>query len=346
MSEWRPSGELDGAAELLASARARVAAALADLALPEALRLSDRQRNLVASLLASLVRSTEDELRAALAGAFPDPAREPLRAALTSAYVEIALPILTAQPSIPDPALMAALLRRAEEHRLHRSAGADNALLLDLTGDRDEAVAAGAMALLIAQSGRHDAFQEPLIGRGELSAELAHRLVWTVAAALRLYAIGRHGVDPAEADAAVADAAARLLAGHDEGESIDARCLRLVRRLRDAGRLDDDFVARALSDGGLPLFLAAVAARAGVDSASAWELVSEPSGRGPALLLRAAAIGRGAAARILLALAAEEADTARRLDQFDSIGEPEARGLLGLWRADPGYRAALAGLAA
>ncbi len=345
MSEWRPSGELDGAAELLASARARVAAALADLALPEGLRLTDRQRNLVASLLAALVRSIEDELRAALADAFPEPAREPLRAAFTSAHVEIALPILRAQSAIPDAALMSALLRRAEEHRLHRAAGAENALLLDLTGDPDEALAGGAMALLIAQGGRVDAFQEPLIPLAELPAELAHRLVWTIGAALRLYAVERHGVDPAAADAAVAAAARALLAGLDEGEGIVVRCLRLVRRLRDTGRLDDDFVARALGEGSLPLFLAAVAARAELDPASAWELVSDPSGRGAALLLRAAGIGRGAAAGILLALAADEGDMPRRLDLFDSAPESEARGLLTLWRADPGYRAALARLA-
>lgn len=344
MSEWRPSGELDGAAELLASARARVAAALADLALPEALRLTDRQRNLVSSLLAALVRSIEDELRADLAEGFPDPGHEPLRAALSSAHVEIALPILRARPAMPDAALMNALLRRAEEHRLHRAAGAENALLLDLTGDPDEALAGGAMALLIAQGGRVDAFQEPLIARTELSAELAHDLVWAIAAALRLYAIERHGVDPAAADAAVAAAAKAVLAGHDEGEGLDAHCLRLVLRLRETGRLDDDFVARAMTEGSLPLFLAAVAVRADLDSASAWELLSDPSSRGPALLLRAAGVGRGAAAAILLALAADEGDLPRRLDLFDSAGETEARGLLTLWRTDPGYRAALARL--
>lgn len=344
MSEWRPSGELDGAAELLASARARVAAALADLALPEALRLTDRQRNLVASLLVALVRTIEDELRADLVGAFPEPSREPLRAALTSAHVEIALPILRGQSAIPDIALMSTLLRRAEEHRLHRAAGAENALLLDLTGDPDEALAGGAMALLILQGSRVDAFQEPLIPLAELPAELAHRLAWTIGAALRLYAVERHGVDPVAADTAVAAAVKALLAGHDEGEGIDARCFRLVRRLRETGRLDDDLVARSLAEGSLPLFLAAVAARAGLDSASAWELLSDPAGRGAPLLLRAAGIGRGAAASILLALAADEGDMPRRLDQFDAAGEAEARGLLTLWRTDPGYRAALARL--
>jgi hypothetical protein len=346
MSEVRPSGgERDGAAQLLASARERLSAALADLALPERLRLSDWQRATVSALLARLVRSVEDELRSALADAFLAEGQEGLRAALSSARVEIALPVL-AGGAFVDPALAGALLRRAEEHRLQRAAGGDNGLLLDLAGDGDEIVAAEAMALLIAQSRRLDPFQEPLIARTELPAELEHQLVWTVAAALRRYMIERHDVDPAAADAAIAAAASALLADYDEGEGIDARCHRLVRRLNEQGRLDGALPLRALGEGNLPLFLAALGVRSGLDSASAWELLSEPSGRGSVLLLRAAGIGRPEAGAMLLALAGDEAATAPLLDLYDATGGDEALRLLTLWRADPGYRAALVRLAA
>ncbi|MEO7177713.1 MAG: hypothetical protein ABIW83_02605, partial [Allosphingosinicella sp.] len=84
-------GELDGAAQLLASAHARVAAAIADLALPEAFRLSDRQRLTVSHLLRRLVGDVEDELRSALAADFPRDEDSPLRAALSSASLPIAL---------------------------------------------------------------------------------------------------------------------------------------------------------------------------------------------------------------------------------------------------------------
>src|SRR3954471_10793316 len=95
MSLVRPSGGgEDGAAQLLASARARVSAAMADLALPEALRLSDRQRITVAHLLRRLVGDIEDELRWALAGHFSAPGQEAVSAALSSAIVAIAGPVL------------------------------------------------------------------------------------------------------------------------------------------------------------------------------------------------------------------------------------------------------------
>jgi uncharacterized protein (DUF2336 family) len=347
MSESRSSAEeRDGAEQLLASARARLAAAAAELALPDRLRLSDRQRILVSQLLARLVRSIEDELRTALAGAFPGDEAEGLRAALGSAHVEIALPILGPGAPLAEPGLIAALLRRAEEHRLQRQAGGDHGLLVELAGDGDAALAAEAMALLIAQSGRVDAFQEPLIARGDLSAELQHGLVWTVAAALRRYIVGRHGADPAAADEALAAAAAGLFAACDEGEGVDARSLRLARRLAETGRLDDSLAVRALAEGSLPLFLAAIALRAAVDLASAWEILSETGGRGVPLLLRAAGVARQPAGAILLALGGDEAAIAPQLDLYDATAEGEARRFLSLWRADPGYRAALGRIAA
>jgi uncharacterized protein (DUF2336 family) len=343
MSETVPSGgETGGAALLLASARKRLAVALADLALPEPLRLTEWQRTAIAALLAGLVRGIEDELRAELAGRFSEPGEEGIHAALTSAHVPIAAPILERSAGLPDADLIGALLRRAEEHRLHKSAAAESALLIELAGDGDEEIAGEAMALLIAQGGRLDRFQEPVMARTELGAELQHRIVWAVAAALRQYLTAEQDVDPAAADRAIAASAGGLLAAYDEGRTVDAMAARLVQRLHRAGRLDDVCVARTLAEGGLPLFLAALAVRSGLASDAVWEIVSEPAGRGPALLLRAAGIGRGHAAAILLRLNEERVET--QLDLFDTIDEGQAGALLSLWQADPGYRAAIAGL--
>jgi hypothetical protein len=343
MSDVRLSGgEGDGAAQLLASARARVAAAAADLALPQGLRLSDRQRTTMLALLGNLVRSVEAALRAELAPAAPGAA---LQAALSSAHVEIAVPVLAGDLALAEPALIDLLLRRAEEHRLHRAAAGENALLVELAGDSDEAVAREAMALLIAQNGRLDGFGEPVLPRSDLPAELDHHLVWTVAAALRRYMVGRHAAEPALCDAAVAAAASRVLARHDEGETAEARATRLALALRDAGRLDEpELLARGLTQGSLPLFLALLAVRTGLGTGAVWELLSAASG--PVLLLRAAALDRPEAAAILVAWGLPEAALADALDRLDGTNEAAARALLTLWRADPGYRAAVARLAA
>jgi hypothetical protein len=342
MSELRPGGsEGDGAAQLLASARARVSAAAADLALPQGLRLTDRQRATVQALLGQLVRSVEDELRAALGEIA---AAEPLRAALSSAHVEIAMPVLAASgTALAEPALVDLLLRRAEEHRLHRAAASESAFLVELAGDADETVAREAMALLIAQNGRLDGFREPVLPRSDLPAELEHHLVWTVAAALRRYMIARHDADPASCDSALAAAAAQILARHDEGETAEARAMRLARALRMAGRIEEeDILARALAEGSLPLFIALLALRTGLAAAAVWELLAADSG--PALLLRAASVRRDEAAAILLAWGTNEAALSSALHRFDGTSAASGRSLLTLWSVDTGYRAAVARL--
>jgi hypothetical protein len=340
MADTRPDRDADSGARLAAAARRRAIAAAADLALPEASRLGEMQRRWVAALLARLVRSVEDDLRSALAASFA--ANDGLHAALSSAHVEIALPSLGA--GAWEPALITILLRRADEHRLRRAAS-DTGLLTELAGSPDEAVAAAAMAVLIGESRRRDSSGEPLLPVDELSAERAHHLVWTIAASLRLYIVREHRVEAALADAALAAAAERLLAAHDEGETFDAQALRLVRALDAAGRLDDSLVARLLAEGHLPLFLAALDLAAGLSAGACWDLLSDPAGEGAMLLLRAAGVGREAAGAILLRLHGESEAVLAAFERFEALERSEAADLLALWRADPAYRHAVARLA-
>jgi hypothetical protein len=340
MSETRPSGgEVDGAAELLASAHARVAAAAADLALPAEGRLTEWQRRTVLRLLADLLRRIEEELRAALAGTFEE---AEVRAALGSAHLPIAEPILAGGFALLDPPLTAALLRRAEEHRLRGADG--HALLGDLAGDDDQAVAAEAMGLLILESGRVDRFGDPAVGRSDLSADIQHRLAWRVAAALRRYLVRAHGVPAARADEALAAAVSGLLARYDEGAGAEATAYRLAHRLDELGRLDDKLLGGLLDGGGLPVLVSALAVRTGLDPADAWTLLADR--RGAILLLRAAGCGRETSANILLDLGAGEGALPDRLDVFDSLDSEEAAAELAAWRTDPAYRAAIVELGA
>jgi hypothetical protein len=344
MSEVRASGsDLDGAAQLLASARARVSAAMADLALPEALRLTDRQRLTVSHLLRRLIGDVEDELRSALAAHFSSDSEAALRAALSSASLAIAVPLLEGG-ALADAALFALLLRRAEEHRLARAAP-EPRLVTGLAGDSDEGVAAAAVSLLIADSRRLDAFQEPLVANGDLPAEIAHGLAWAVAAALRTYLIARHDVAAAAADAAVTTAASAWLGRYDEGAGADALARRLALRLDERGRLDDDFLVRAVGEGALPLFLAGLSLRTGLDLPALWELLPDAAGRGAAIVLRGSNVGREAAASILLLLGGREEAVAAQLDLYDSLDPQEAHRHVLLWRLDPAYRTAVARLA-
>jgi uncharacterized protein (DUF2336 family) len=338
----------DAARLLLAAARERFAVAATDLLLPERARLSEWQRLTAASLLARLVRSIEDALRAPLAEHFAD--HDALHAALSSAHVPIALPILERAQALGDHDLGTILVRRVEEHRFWKAyaqaAGED--LLFELIRDGDETVASEAMELVIARSRRFDRFQEPVIGHVDLPAELQHKLVWLIAAALRHYLVQQHGLRAV--DGAIESAASGFVAQYDEGAGLEAAASRLARRLHAAGRLDGQLLSRVLSEGMLPVFIAGLGVLAGIDQGAAWEILSDPRGRGPALLLRAADISRDDAAAILLLLNTRgrlfsgiEGDAAaEQLELYDSLDQASAAEVLRLWQADTAYRISIA----
>ena len=338
----------DAARLLLAAARERFAVAATDLLLPDGARLTEWQRLTAAALLTRLIHGLEDELRARLAPRFE--AWPAVHAALASARVPIALPILERAQVLRDADLGNVLVRRVEEHRFWKAhAPADGQdLLYALVRDGDETVSAEAMELVIARSRRFDRFQEPDMGQVELPAELQHKLVWLVAAALRHYIVQQHGLDAV--DGIIEEAAAALVAAHDEGTILEAHATRLAQRLAATDRLDGAFLQRALSEGLLPLFIAGAAVLAGLDYAATWEVIADPRGRGPAILLRAAGIDRDEAAAILLIanthgpfLSGTEGDaTAAQLELYDGLDRGAAEDVLGLWRAAPGYRGAVA----
>jgi len=343
----RPQVSEDEARRLDAAARRRLSAAAADLALPEALRLGDWQRVTVRSLFAKLVRAIEDELRSALLDTEVVRGHEPLAAAFGSGHLAVAGPMLEASGGYGDDELVAALIRRAEEHRRWRARAGEGEmpLLIELIRNDDPEIAAAAMAFLVGQNRRLDSFGDPDTARTELPADLQHRLVWRVAAALRTYMTDLHGRDPVAADEAVVTAAGRFLAAYDEGDTLEARALRLVRRLDAVGRLNDRFIADSAGQGSQPLLIAALALRLGLSVAAIWNVLSDPKRRGPIFLLRAARLGRPEAAAILVALGASEDVLGAQADLFDVTDEETAAEALRLWRFDAGYRAAIAELA-
>ncbi|WP_166040243.1 DUF2336 domain-containing protein [Sphingosinicella sp. YJ22] len=340
----------DAARLLLAAARERFAVAATDLLLPEQARLSEWQRLTAANLLSRLIRSIEDALRVPLAEHFAG--QETVHAALSSAHVPIVLPILERAGALGDSDLGTVLVRRVEEHRFWKAYGQGTGedLLYALVRDADADLASEAMEMVIARSRRFDRFQEPVLGHVDLPAELQHKLVWLVAAALRHYLVQQHGLRAV--DAAVEAAASAFVAQYDEGAGLEAAAVRLSRRLHTLGRLDGAILTRALSEGMLPLFIAGLGVRAGLDHAAAWEILSDPRGRGPALLLRAGTIERDDAAAILLLLnsrgrlfsGAEGDAAAEQLELYDSLDAASAAEVMRLWQADPAYRASVARL--
>jgi uncharacterized protein (DUF2336 family) len=348
-----------GARRLLADAasaargeRERLSAVLIDLFLADEHRPTDRQRAIMARLLKQLVREVEADLRADLFATLGDDAPVALTAALGTTRIEIAAPILARAQVLRDPGLVALLLMRAEEHRivsgLRRMSAVDPDGAPRHATSIDSADPAGAeleMAVLIAESRRFDRAQDPTISGRDLPADIQHRLVWLVAAALREYMIGVHEMDGAVVDAAMTRAVAHSLATHDEGGGLDASAMRLARHREGMGTNTDAALYDALRAGRLALFVAMLAVRAGIDQHDAFAMVSHPGAERLAVLLRAIDVERDVAALILFDLAAvnglQESRLADQVDDFAALRVDEAAAAVRPWQIDAGYRAAI-----
>ena len=340
--EPAPFTPVDRAARARVRADARLMGAIDDFFLPDDARLDERTRVGIAQLLDRLIGGVETELRRQAARLLS--ARSAIAAAEQMLTGAGAAERLTRAGLLRDVALMDALIARVRHDGIavalpvapttHGEEPTDASVLVRLAAVPDRVVATAARAMLVADS------------KGEviLPVGLQHRIVWWVAAAIRPAA-----PDPA-ADRAIAEAAVRSLAAHDEGEGGEAIAMRLAAAI-DA-RPDElaPLLLEALGDRRLALFVAVLAHAIGLDYAQAQALVLEPEGDRLWLTLRAAQLDRQTIARIALALS--DADPRRdieafadELDRIASVEPGEARLALAPETLDREFRAAIAALA-
>ena len=339
----RPPLDDASPAQRAAMARARAAWRLAgvmdDLFLPDDARLDERTRLALAGRLHETVGAIETELRRQSARLLAARGASAQAEALLTAPSGRAAERLAVAGLLRDEALIGEMVAQVRYALLAEAlpaaaGGSDEAsLLVRLAAVPDRVVAAAAQALLVADS-KGDAL---------LPADMQHRLVWWVAAAIRPTA-----PDP-DADRAIAEAATRSLGAHDEGARGEAVAARLASAIDARQEETAPLLLEALGDRRLSLFTAVLARIVGLDFEQARALVLEPDGERLWLALRAAQLDRPTIARIALTLS--DADPQRDIeafaDQLDRIAavEPaEARLALAPETLGRDFRAAIAAL--
>lgn len=340
------------AAAVDARGRARLATAIDDFFLVEQGRLDDRTRAVITQNLSSLIAAVEGAIAAHAARLLL--ARD---AVTPAARVQQAGGSVLARLSdaglLRDSDLMAELIARARQELIGDALPAEApaqadapSLLTRLANHGDMVVATAANALFAAESRRRGLLDG--VGQSDLPAELHHRLVWWVAAALR----ERHGDndDPVALDRALTEAALRNLAAHDEGDRVEAVAMRLAAAYEAGPGELPDLLFEALGDRRLALFTALLAHAVGLAYEQARDIVADPDAGQLWLVLRALDAGRIAIARVGLALC--EADPRRDLEAFaDSldaimgVSVDDAWAALAPMKRHPDFRAALAALA-
>lgn len=349
---FRPAAAhwLSDAARALDGVENRIHSAATDLFRDGGFGLSDQHRAQITQLMRGMITAIEDELRIRVAEELPEDAPPELFAALGSARVQIAMPLLERTELLREPDLIAAMLRRVDEHRLALALGRDSPYhvadlsqrLLDLG---DEAISEAVMALLVAESRRYDQFGDPALARTDLPPGPHRRLLWAVAAALRHYMIRQHDIAESRADLLLASAVSALLAAHDDKDTLEGRAETLAELLWHRKLVDDALLLGALEEGWLALFTAGVAKRAGIDAAGVWSMLVEPSGVMLGTILRAIACERTMAVTMLWRVASAEGApedvVVQRADAFDALTIREAAEAVLIWRLDPNYRRAV-----
>ena len=293
-----------------------------------------------------LVGDIEDELRSALAAHFAGEEDEPLRAALSSA----SLPDRAAGPggrrragrsgpvrlAAPPGRGASARPRRARAAAPHRAGRRRRPGRRRRRGGAADRRQPPPRRLPGAAAGRAATF--PPRSRTASSGPSPPRL--------RTYLIARHDVAPAAADGAVTAATAALLGRYDEGAGAEALARRLALRLEErAGSTTPCSSGRRR---GRACRSSSPASRCAPGSSPrpCGSCFPTPSGRGPAIVLRAA---RRRSARPRPRSCSTSPDARRRSAPSSTSTtrsiRSEARHHILLWRLDPAYRAAVARLA-
>ncbi|VVT07071.1 conserved hypothetical protein [Sphingomonas sp. EC-HK361] len=167
--------------------------------------------------------------------------------------------------------------------------------LVRLSDCPDDRVASAATALLRAENRRRAGS-----GGTELPAELHHRMVWWVAAAVQ------DMIAQPATDRMIVDAALAILGTHDEGERVEACASRLAAAIDARPAELGEVLLAALGDTRLALFIAVLARATGTSFDNVRQAVLDPEGDRLWLLLRAQDVARPFMAEIGVALTAAD----------------------------------------
>lgn len=356
------------AADRSSEARKELVHAIVDFFLPDRYRLTEQQRALMADVLTKLVKTIEMDVRRNLAEMLlrSEVDLPELERMLANDEIEVARPLLESSKVLQDADLIEIVKKRTDQHRLaiamrgQLSEPVTEALIKHgspdvveaLIRNEDATLSRRAMEYLVAESRRLDRFQEPLLARSDLPAELAHRMYWWVSAALRRRILTDFDVSPEVLDAALQRATRQAVVETDDGQSLQARAHKLARRLQELGELTDSFLLQVLRQQRVALFLAGVCERAQIDNRVGWHVVSGRNLESFIVLARAIGMTRDVMAHIVLLLGQVNNPVAMQkpevlttiLKLYDELDPAKAERVLKLWQLDASYVLAIDGV--
>jgi uncharacterized protein (DUF2336 family) len=295
--------------------------------------LSNRERDLVVDILRQVLRDAEMDVRLGLAERLACHAEAPhdLIVTLANDRIEIAAPILLRSDALLDTDLIDIIRRHAEAHQV-------------AVANPGASLSPQAMTRLTATARRVPPLREPLLGRPELTSDLATRIYWLVSQELRRSILDRYQISRQQLDAALQSTVQDLVDGTRGRTSLTMEQLETVERLAEAGAITPQVLIQTLRLGQIDLFKALFGRIAGLGPETMHLLIAESGGEALTLACRAMRIDKGFFASIfLLSRAArpgeqivDPRELSRVLALYDRVTPEAALPILQGWRQNPG----------
>ena len=353
------------AQEKSVSARSELLENISDMFLSPEGRLNDHERALMNDVLLKLINSVEKSVRKELSRrlADVDDVSPELAAKLANQTIDIAAPMLNKSGVLKDEQLIEIIRNRTEAHRMaiairsHVSENVSGELIENAGEDVVEAlinnenaeISELSIKYLVAESRNMDRFQEPLLNRQDLPADMAYQMYWWVSAALRRKIIVEFNVDHVQLDDAIEMATKTAFQNHDSTDGIMRTALKLARELAGKKELTIIFLQRCLRQEKINLFVAGLSEVTGLDVKIIWRSIRERTGESLAIIAKSLEIDRDTFASLfLLILQSRSGGKARAtglvnsiLSLYDDIKIKNAKVAVRHWQRDFGYQDAI-----
>ncbi|WP_340149881.1 DUF2336 domain-containing protein [uncultured Sneathiella sp.] len=287
---------------------------ISELFLHDKERLSEQEQALIIGIMTKLLTEIETTIRQNLAEELADLEDVPhgLITLLANDEIDVARPILFKSHLLAEPDLVEIIQNRSKEHLLAIADRDDlNAAVSELLishGDEDvishliengdAKISRQSMEYLVEESRRIDRFQEPLIARHDIPADLAHKMFWWVSAALRRHILEHFEIDELELNEKMV-AAAKTEYRFDVADN-SSNADKLVAELSKRKELNEKFLVQALRGRQIRLFLIGLAELSGLGYRKISRFIYDPNAEALIVVLKALEFSRSGFSTVYL----------------------------------------------
>lgn len=329
--------------------------------LPDHVRLSDREIELLHAIVDELIRSGDTTVKRDLAecAAISAKISRHTLLMLVADRIDVAEPVLSKSKKLSDDDLVRVIAEHGRDHakaiatRESISAAVVDALVI--TGDVDvmtmvaknlgAVISDDAMRIMTEAARFAEQLRGPISARPELKPEQATQIYWWLSGDMRRSLLKRFGLNPHQSEQALQNTIEELLAHHQLAKTDDAAMNQVADWLLEREAVNPKSLTQVLRLGFFRLFNILMARITALPQNAVDTVVLESGGRSLAALCKALGADKPCFVSIFLlsrgSRPGEQIVHPRELSMaiaaFDRVTPTIAQQLLQTWRRDPSY---------